>query len=145
MRFYIRHLLPVLAILGLTMLLVPLSIAQDDPIVIASSLPLTGDLSISGERHLQGYQLCVNLINEHGGLLGRPVELLFEDNRSEVEQALSQHERFINVEQVDLLFGTFSSRLTFPTSAIAAQNNMVLPIPSGAALRIYEQGFDNLF
>jgi branched-chain amino acid transport system substrate-binding protein len=78
-------------------------------------------------------------------LLGRPVEIIISDNRSDVEQAISQHERLINEDNIDLLFGTFSSRLTFPTSAVADLNQMVLPIPAGGAVSIYEQGFEYLF
>lgn len=116
-----------------------------EPIKIGSSLPLTGGFSETGEKHRQGFQLCVDMINEKGGLLGRPVELIVSDNRSDTETALSQYERLINVDKVDLVFGTFSSKLTFPTSAIVNKYNMVLPVPSGGALRIWEQGFKNMF
>lgn len=140
-----NRLLTILLILTLLVAVAP-TLAQDgDPIVIGTSLPLTGTFSIAGEKHSEGYQLCVDTINEMGGLLDRPVELIITDNRSEVDQALSQMERLINEDDVDLLFGTFSSRLTFPTSAIAEQNDMVLPIPAGGALNIYYQGFENLF
>ena len=119
---------------------------DDDPIVIGASLPLTGGFSIAGEKHQEGYQLCADLINaSEQKLLGRPVELIATDNRSDVEQALTQYERLINEDQVDLIFGTFSSRLTFPTSAITEQNQIVHPIPAGGSLRIYEQGFQYLF
>jgi branched-chain amino acid transport system substrate-binding protein len=114
------------------------------PIKIASSLPLTGEFSITGIKHRDGYQLCADLINEAGGLLGRPVELIVSDNQSDVDTTLAQHERFINVDKVDLIFGTFSSKLTFPASAITEQADYLLPIPSAAALRVYERGFKNL-
>ena len=121
-------------------------VAQEgDPIVIGASLPLTGTFSIAGSKHAEGYELCVQAINDAGGLLGRPVEIIISDNRSDVEQVIAQYERLINEDNVDLLFGTFSSRLTFPSSAIAEQNDMVLPIPAGGAISIYEQGFENLF
>jgi branched-chain amino acid transport system substrate-binding protein len=116
-----------------------------EPIVIGSSLPLTGSFSIPGEKHQDGYQLCVNLINEAGGLLGRPVELLVSDNQSDAETAIAQFERFINQDEVDLIFGTFSSLITFPATSITEQAGMVHPIPSAAALRIYERGYDHLF
>jgi branched-chain amino acid transport system substrate-binding protein len=116
-----------------------------EPIRIGSSLPLTGEFSIPGAKHRDGYAYCVDEINAAGGLLGRPVELLVEDNRSDTEVAVSQLERFINVDNVDVLFGTFSSLITFPTSAVAEQAGMIYPIPSGGALRIWERGFQNIF
>jgi branched-chain amino acid transport system substrate-binding protein len=118
---------------------------DEGPITIGASLPLTGEFSIPGAKHRDGYQYCVDQINAAGGLLGRPVELSVSDNRSDTEVAVSQYERFINAENVDLLFGTFSSLLTFPASAVAEQAGMVYPVPSGGALRIWERGFENIF
>jgi len=114
-----------------------------DPIVAATSLPLTGEFSIPAELHRNGYQLCVDLINDRGGILGREVVLEVEDNQSDQEIAVTQYERM--VAEADILFGTFSSLLTGPTSAIAEQNGMVYPVPSGGAQRIWERGFQNLF
>lgn len=116
-----------------------------EPILIGASLPLTGGFAIPGQKHADGYQLCVDQINEKGGLLGRPVELIISDNQSDVDTVLAQTERFINVDQVDLIFGTFSSKLTFPQSSLTEQAQMINPIPSGAALKIYERGFEYLF
>jgi branched-chain amino acid transport system substrate-binding protein len=118
---------------------------SDDPILFAASLPLTGDFAIPGSKHADGYQFCVDEINARGGILGRPVELLVEDNRSDPEVTVSQVQRQIEVEGADALLGTFSSLLTFPASTVANQANMMYPIPSGAALRIWERGFDNIF
>jgi branched-chain amino acid transport system substrate-binding protein len=85
------------------------------------------------------------MINEKGGLLGRPVELIVSDNRSDPGTAIAQYERLINVDQVDLIFGTFSSALTYPISAVTDKYNMVLPVPSGGSLRIWTQGFPHIF
>jgi branched-chain amino acid transport system substrate-binding protein len=119
-------------------------VADKTPIKIGTSLPLTGEFSITGSLHRDGYQLCVDLINEGGGLLGRPVELIVSDNQSDVDTTLAQFERFINVDKVDLIFGTFSSKLTFPATAITEKAGYLHPIPSAAALRVYERGFKDL-
>jgi branched-chain amino acid transport system substrate-binding protein len=118
---------------------------DSNAIRIGASLPLTGEFSIPGAKHRDGYQFCVDKINEAGGLLGRQVELLVNDNRSDTEVTVSQYERFINVENVQLLFGTFSSLLTFPATTVAEQAGMVYPVPSGGALRIWERGYENIF
>jgi branched-chain amino acid transport system substrate-binding protein len=119
--------------------------ASGDPIRIGTSLPLTGEFSVPAVKHRDGFQLCVDLINERGGMLGRPVELLVEDSRSDTQTSVNQYERFITADLVDVLFGTFSSALTFPTSAVAEQNGWVYPVPSGGAGRIWERGYENLF
>jgi branched-chain amino acid transport system substrate-binding protein len=117
--------------------------ADGEPIVMATSLPLTGGFSIPAIKHQDGYQLCVDLVNERGGVLDRQLELVVEDNQSVPETAVTQYERF--VDEADILLGTFSSLITGPTSAIAEQNGMVYPVPSGGAQRIWERGFQNMF
>lgn len=116
-----------------------------EPIRIGASLPLTGEFSVPGSKHADGYKFCVDEINARGGILGRQVELLIEDNRSDTEVTVTQIQRFIDVDNVDVLFGTFSSLLNFPASAAAEQAGMVYPIPSGGALRIWSRGFENIF
>jgi branched-chain amino acid transport system substrate-binding protein len=136
-----RHLL--LAVAGSAFLAAPAFGA--DPVKIGASLPITGGFAINGQKHKDGYELCVDLINQAGGLLGSPVELIVSDNQSTNETAQAQFERLINEDDVDVLFGTFSSKITFPTTSIAEQNKMVYPIPSGVALQIYERGYHYIF
>ena len=120
----------------------PEEVAPAEPIKIGASLPMTGGFAINGEKHRDGYQLCVDLINANGGLLDRQVELIVSDNQSDVETTMAQVERLINVDNVDLIFGTFSSKLTFPMSSALEQAGIAHPIPSGAALRIYLRGYE---
>lgn len=135
----------ILSILAVSTALTSAAAAQDGPIRIGASLPLTGGFSVAGSKHQQGYELCVEMINERGGILGRQVELIVSDNRSDPATAINQYERFINVDGVDAVYGTFSSRLTFPVANILAKNGFVHPIPAGGALRLYRQGHKDLF
>lgn len=131
---------------AVSMLVTGAALAQaDKPLKIGASLPLTGNFSIAGTKHRQGYELCTDLINARGGILGRQVELVVSDNRSDPATAINQYERFINVDGVEAVYGTFSSRLSFPVANILAKNNMVHPLPAGGALRIYTQGHENIF
>jgi branched-chain amino acid transport system substrate-binding protein len=118
---------------------------DEEPIVIGASLPLTGMFQTAGEGHKLGYEMCVDLINERGGLLGRQVEVIYEDNRSDTEIVVSQYERFISVEEVDLLFGTFSTLLSFPASSIAEQNKMVWLEPADSSLISHGRGYQYIF
>ena len=72
-------------------------------IKIGASMPLTGNFAVPGSKHLEGYQMCVDIINRHGGWLDQEVELVVSDNRSDTETAIAQYERFINVEQYSVL------------------------------------------
>ena len=53
------------------------------PIVIGASLPLSGRFSEPGTAAQEGYQVWAKMINDSGGLLGRPVELKIVDNASD--------------------------------------------------------------
>lgn len=114
---------------------------EDEPIVIGTSLPLTGMFAIPGAGHKDGYELWAKLVNEKGGLLGRPVELIITDNRSDTAEVVSQYERFIDVDKVDALLGTFSTLLSFPTSSLTEQAQMVYLEPSDSSLMSHSRGY----
>ena len=50
--------------------------AAAEPVTFGASLPLTGGLAINGQKHKEGYELCIDLINKTGGLLGEPATLI---------------------------------------------------------------------
>ena len=52
--------------------------------VFGASLPLTGGLAINGQKHKEGYELCIDLINKNGGLLGEPATI--DHQRQPVDQ-----------------------------------------------------------
>jgi branched-chain amino acid transport system substrate-binding protein len=114
-------------------------------VVFGASLPLTGGLAINGQKHKEGYELCMDLINANGGLLGAPASVIISDNQSTNETGQAQIERLINQDKVSVLLGTFSSRITFAQTSVAEQNKVVYPVPSGVALQIYERGYKYIF
>ncbi|WP_082590347.1 amino acid ABC transporter substrate-binding protein [Agromyces sp. Soil535] len=117
----------------------------DDPIRIGASLPLTGPVADRSGPGYNGYELWAEQVNESGGLLGRPVELVVLDDGFDQDQVVSNYTRLISQDRVDLLLGTFSSALNLPASAVAERNGMVYVEPSGGAQEIFEQGFTRLF
>lgn len=119
--------------------------AAAEKVTFGASLPLTGGLAVNGQKHKEGYELCIDLVNKAGGLLGEPTSIIISDNQSSNETGQAQFERLINEDKVNALLGTFSSRITFPTTSIAEQNKMVYPVPSGVALQIYERGYKYVF
>jgi branched-chain amino acid transport system substrate-binding protein len=114
-------------------------------VVFGASLPLTGGLAINGQKHKEAYDLCMDLVNQNGGLLGEPARVIISDNQSTNETGQAQIERLINQDKVSVLLGTFSSRITFAQTSVAEQNKMLYPVPSGVALQIYERGYKYIF
>ncbi|BAL91545.1 putative branched-chain amino acid ABC transporter substrate-binding protein [Actinoplanes missouriensis 431] len=116
-----------------------------DPIVIGVSLPLTGDFSEPGKGVQQGYEAWQKIINEKGGLLGRQVELKILDDQSNADRVVADYEQLIGKDEVDLVFGPFSTRLVVPSARVAEEYDMLFVEPAGAAKEVFEQGFKNLF
>jgi branched-chain amino acid transport system substrate-binding protein len=119
--------------------------AATDPIVIGVSLPLTGDFSEPGKGVQRGYEAWAKVVNDGGGLLGRQVELKILDDQSNAERVVSDYEQLIGRDQVDLVFGPFSTRLVVPSARVAEEYGMLFVEPAGAAKEVFEQGFKNLF
>lgn len=119
--------------------------STDEPIRIGVSLPLTGRFEGPGTGTHRGYETWVDLVNEAGGLLGRPVELVVVDNGSDPDVAVADYEKLITEDQVDLVVGPFSSFLVIPTSEVAAQHGYAFVEPAGGAPEVFSRGLDNLF
>lgn len=115
------------------------------PIRIGASLPLTGRFSEPGTAAKQGYEVWASMINESGGLLGRPVELSIVDNASDQDTAVADYEKLITVDKVDLVVGPFSSFLVIPTSEVAARYGYAFVEPAGGAPDVFNRGLTNLF
>jgi ABC-type branched-subunit amino acid transport system substrate-binding protein len=121
------------------------STAGGGTINIGASLPLTGDFSQPGGEAKRGYEIWQQLTNANGGLLGKQVELTILDDASDQNTVVSDYNRLISQENVDLLLGTFSSLLNLPASAVAEKNDMVYVEPAGGAPDMFTRGFTYLF
>ncbi|MBB2942884.1 branched-chain amino acid transport system substrate-binding protein [Actinoplanes lutulentus] len=118
---------------------------KTDPITIGVSLPLTGDFSEPGKGVQQGYEAWAKIVNDSGGLLGRQVELKILDDQSNADRVVADYEQLIGKDEVDLVFGPFSTRLVVPSARVAEEYDMLFVEPAGAAKEVFEQGFKNLF
>jgi branched-chain amino acid transport system substrate-binding protein len=119
--------------------------ASGEPIKIGASLPLTGDFSEPGVAAQQGYQIWQQMVNEKGGLLGRPVKITVKDDQSDQNVVVTDYNALMQQEKVDLLLGTFSSLLNLPASAVAERNQMLYVEPAGGSPEMFSRGFKYLF
>ena len=115
------------------------------PIVIGVSQALTGDKSDPGTAINQGYAVWAKQVNDAGGLLGHQVQLKVYDNQSLADTAVSQYERLVTVDKVNLLVGPFSSALTIPTSAVAEKYKMAFVEGAGGAPAVFQRKFKYIF
>jgi branched-chain amino acid transport system substrate-binding protein len=115
------------------------------PINIGVSLSLSGDFSADGQAFERGYQLWASDVNASGGLLGRPVKLDILNDTSSPTQVVTNYQKLINVNHVDLLFGPFSSLLTAPAAQIANRYGKAFVEGAGGAPSVFGNGLHNLF
>jgi len=119
--------------------------ASTGPIVIGMSLPLTGPVADRSKPGREGYQYWADEINAGGGLLGRQVELKILDDGFDQQTAISDYNRLISQDKVDLLLGTFSSDLNLAVAPVAERFRYLYVQPSGGADEIFERNFTHLF
>jgi branched-chain amino acid transport system substrate-binding protein len=116
-----------------------------DTITIGASLPLTGEFSQGGLDTQHGYQTWVEMTNEAGGLLGKPVEIIVRDDATTQDTAVSNYNNLISRDKVNLVLGSQSSLLNIPASAIAEKNKMLFVCPSCGSPDMFSRGFDYIF
>jgi branched-chain amino acid transport system substrate-binding protein len=114
-----------------------LSGATGQPITIGISLPLTKDFAADGLASQNGYQLWASDVNAHGGLLGRPVKLIFRDDKSDPNVTKQDYTALITQDHVDLTMAPFSSLLTVAAAQVTDKYHYVLTAGSAGAPTVY--------
>ncbi|MGH7909526.1 MAG: ABC transporter substrate-binding protein [Thermodesulfobacteriota bacterium] len=87
-------------------------VAAQDVIRIGVTQPLTGAFAASGNYVAQGAKIAEDDINKAGGVLGKKIQLIIEDNKSNPTEAVSTAEKLIARDKVPVLMGAWSSTLT---------------------------------
>ena len=87
------------------------AVAQE-PIKIGVTQPLTGAFAASGNYVTQGAKMAEEAINASGGVFGRKIQLIVEDNKSNPTEAVSTAEKLISKDKVPVMMGAWSSTLT---------------------------------
>ncbi len=123
----------------------PTSPAAQGPIKIGISLSLSGDFSDPGKAVKRGYDLWAAYVNAHGGILGRKVELKIVNDASDPNQAVSNYQKLITGDHVDLVFGPFSSLLTGPSATVANRYHYAFLEPAGGGPKVFALKLHNLF
>lgn len=82
--------------------------AQNSDIKIGATLALSGKLAFTGVSQQQGLELAVEDVNKSGGINGRLLKLVLEDNTGDPKAALSGVNKLIQSDSVDLIFSSFS-------------------------------------
>jgi len=93
------------------------------PIKIGVVTPLSGTYAPIGQQVRWGLELAARDINAAGGISGRKLELLFEDEEANPSVAVQKAEKLFQVEKVDFLTGTVNSASTLAVAQLAERNS----------------------
>jgi branched-chain amino acid transport system substrate-binding protein len=120
--------------------------SSSGPIVIGISLSLSGDFSVDGQNFQRGYELWASYVNSHGGILGgRKVKLDILSDASSPTQVVTNYQKLITLDHVNLVFGPFSTLLTVPASKIANRYHYAFVEGAGGAPAAFANGLHNIF
>ncbi|PUA17695.1 ABC transporter substrate-binding protein [Glaciimonas sp. PCH181] len=120
--------------LGLGAVALPsLLFAQDSgPIKIGVLIPLTGSTSQFGATMSKAASLAAQEINAAGGVLGRKVEIVIEDDQSNPEAAVRAVRKMIDLDKVVAVCGSYASAVTSAIAPICWESKITLLTASGA-------------
>ena len=114
--------------------------AEEDTIVFGLSCAVTGNFPLAGERTLQGVQMAVDEINEKGGVLGKKLDFIYEDDGNDSTQAINVVTKMLNEDIVGMI-GPHTTGNTLATQQMYKDAGM--PFFSGGSGVKLETEIDN--
>jgi len=116
-----------------------------DTIKVGIVLPLTGSQAAFGEIEKLSFDLALEEINAAGGVNGKKLEFLMEDDTGRPEVGRSVAEKLITKDKVVMLGGGYSSSVTAGLAGVAQQSRIPFLINTGSADDITEKRWDYVF
>jgi branched-chain amino acid transport system substrate-binding protein len=97
--------------------------ASPAPVTIGFGMALTGGLAPNGKAALLAMQLWEEEINAKGGLLGRPVKLIYYDDQSNPSTVPGIYTKLLDVDKVDLVVSGYATNMVAPAMPVVMQHN----------------------
>jgi branched-chain amino acid transport system substrate-binding protein len=124
-----RWLDPLAAMLAALLFATPVASAQTaakapsgEPITIGFSMALTGSLAVNGKSGLLAMQIWAEDVNAKGGLLGRPVKLVFYDDQTNSSLVPGIYTKLLDVDKVDLVVSGYGTNIAAPAMPVVIQH-----------------------
>jgi branched-chain amino acid transport system substrate-binding protein len=97
-----------------------------DPIRIGFGMALTGPLAANGKSALLAMKIWEENVNAKGGLLGRPVKLVYYDDQSNPANVPGIYGKILDLDKVELIMGGYATNMLAPAMPIAIQRKKLL-------------------
>src|SRR3954470_20128069 len=111
-----------------------------DVIKIGVTQPLTGAFAASGNYVTQGAKIAEDQINAAGGVLGKKIQLVIEDNKSNPTEAVATAEKLIGKDKVPVMMGAWSSTLTLAVMPKLMEYGVPMVVETSSSGKITTSG-----
>ena len=105
-----------------------------EPIKIGFSMALTGGLAPNGKSALLAQKIWEEDVNGKGGLLGRPVKLVYYDDKSAPAEVPAIYTKLLDVDKADLIIGPYATAMIAPAMPIVIQRKKTFVALLGLAV-----------
>lgn len=112
---------------------------------IGTSISMTGAFASFGTSYREAFLLWENKINKSGGLAGKLVKFVFQDDRSNPGIASNIYSRLITTDKVNFLFGHYTSSITSTISPIAERYRCPMIVFGAPSPVIWQRGYKYIF
>lgn len=111
-----------------------------ESIKIGVLTPLSGDAAVYGEAVKNGIDLAVQKVNDNGGVLGKKIELIFEDTHLDPKTAVTAVNKLINIDKASFVIVAEGSGATLAVTPFADKSKLVMVVPMASAASIKDAG-----
>lgn len=120
------------------------SASEEGDIIIGGLAPLTGNVSIYGIAASNGSKLYIDQLNASGGINGRQVKFVLEDEKGDPVEAVNAFNKLVENDKIVALIGDVTSTPSLAVAPEAVNKNIPMITPTGTAAEITTAG-DNIF
>ena len=110
--------------------------AQQEPLKVGFIQPLSGPIAAAGSYITNGAKIALDRVNAKGGVKGRRLELIIEDNKSDPAETRSAAEKLIVRDKVPVIIGAWGSSMTLAMMPLAAQHNVPIIVETSSSVKI---------
>lgn len=130
-------------VLGLIVLVVAMASfvgAASEPIKIGANYEVTGAVATFGTGCVNATKLYFDSINKKGGILGRQLELVVADNKSDASESASAAKKLISQDKVVAVLGAVTSKNCLSAAPICQEAKIPMITPTGTNPAVTQQG-----
>jgi branched-chain amino acid transport system substrate-binding protein len=113
---------------------------SDDTVAIGAIFPLSGQVAFYGTESRDGALLAIDEINAAGGLLGKKLSLLAEDDEGDAAKTLNAFTKLTTRDKVTFILGSSTSGATMAMTQQAQQNKVIIVSPSATNVDVTKAG-----